>query len=43
MQILELVKNNPDIVKDWGWSSFEEFSNCTTVKLQSLLSRLIKN
>ena len=41
-QIMDLVKDNPDIVQNWGWSSYKDFMTTATSKLEKLIATLAK-
>ena len=36
-QIYGLIKQNPEIVKDWGWNNFEQFNDSYSKKLNNLV------
>lgn len=40
IQILDLIKENPKVVSDWGWNNYEQFSLESGKKLQTLLNCL---
>lgn len=41
-QIMDLVKDNPGVVQNWGWNNYSEFMTTATSKLEKLIATLAK-